>query len=141
MNCYHKIWQKNVYRTCAGNCDEIASVTTFHRNDKNRTASVKTSCHRERSANCHGERPCASWHLGSCHYERSEVIQKQMLLASRLLLSLRSIAMTISGLSSRTQCGDLLARRLLLSLRSIAMTISGLSSRTQCGDLLARTSG
>jgi len=34
MNCYHKILQKNVYRTCAGNCDEIASVTTFHRNDK-----------------------------------------------------------------------------------------------------------
>ena len=25
MNCYQKILQKNVYRTCAGNCDEIAS--------------------------------------------------------------------------------------------------------------------
>ena len=36
MNCYQKILQKNVYRTCDGNCDEIASVTTFHRNDKNR---------------------------------------------------------------------------------------------------------
>ena len=34
MNCYQKILQKNVYRACAGNCDEIASVTTFHRNDK-----------------------------------------------------------------------------------------------------------
>ena len=34
MNCYQKILQKNVYRTCAGNCNEIASVTTFHRNDK-----------------------------------------------------------------------------------------------------------
>ena len=33
MNCYQKILQKNVYRACAGNCDEIASVTTFHRND------------------------------------------------------------------------------------------------------------
>jgi len=33
-------------------------------------------------------------HLGFCHYERSEVIQKQVLLAKRLLLSLRSIAMT-----------------------------------------------
>ena len=33
MNCYHKILQKNVYRTCAGNCKQIASVTTFHRND------------------------------------------------------------------------------------------------------------
>jgi hypothetical protein len=32
--------------------------------------------------------------LGFCHYERSEVIQKQVLLAMRLLLSLRSIAMT-----------------------------------------------
>ena len=46
MNCYHKILQKNVYRTCAGNCDEIASVTTFHRNDK-LLASVKTGCHGE----------------------------------------------------------------------------------------------
>ena len=27
MNCYQKILQKNVYRTCAGNCDEIASTT------------------------------------------------------------------------------------------------------------------
>ena len=33
-------------------------------------------------------------HLGFCHYEHSEVIQKQVLLAKRLLLSLRSIAMT-----------------------------------------------
>ena len=33
MNCYQKILQKNVYRICAGNCKEIASVTTFHRND------------------------------------------------------------------------------------------------------------
>ena len=42
MNCYQKILQKNVYRICAGNCKEIASVTTFHRNDKKlvtRTAS------------------------------------------------------------------------------------------------------
>ena len=31
-------------------------------------------------------------HLVFCHYERSEVIQKQVLLAMRLLLSLRSIA-------------------------------------------------
>ena len=30
--------------------------------------------------------------LGSCHYERSEVIKKQVLLASRLRQSLRSIA-------------------------------------------------
>jgi hypothetical protein len=29
-----------------------------------------------------------------CHYERSEVIQKQVLFVRRLLLSLRSIAMT-----------------------------------------------
>ena len=34
MNCYQKFLQKNVYRTCAGNCNEIASVTMFHRNDK-----------------------------------------------------------------------------------------------------------
>ena len=34
MNCYHKILQKNVYRTCAGNCDEIASVVSLHRHDK-----------------------------------------------------------------------------------------------------------
>ena len=34
MNCYQKILQKNVYRTSAGNCKQIASVTTFHRNDK-----------------------------------------------------------------------------------------------------------
>ena len=74
MNCYQKILQKNVYRTCAGNCKEIASVTTFHRNDK-LLASVG--------------------------------------LVIRLLLSFHSIAMTISGLSSRTQCGDLLAMRLL----------------------------
>ena len=33
MNCYQKILQKNVYRTCAGNCDEIASVVSLHRND------------------------------------------------------------------------------------------------------------
>ena len=34
MNCYQKILQKNVYRTSAGNCDEIASVVSLHRNDK-----------------------------------------------------------------------------------------------------------
>ena len=39
-----------------------------------------------------------------CHYERSEVIQKQVLLVRRLLLSFHSIAMTCSGVSSRTQC-------------------------------------
>ena len=33
-------------------------------------------------------------HLGFCHYERSEVIQKQMLLESRLRQSLRFFAMT-----------------------------------------------
>ena len=38
-------------------------------------------CHRERSVNCHGERPCASWPSIFCHYEHSEVIQKQVLLA------------------------------------------------------------
>ena len=48
-----------------------------------------------------------------CHYERSEVIQKQVLLVRRLLLSFHSIAMTCSGVSSRTQCGDLLAMGLL----------------------------
>ena len=67
------------------------------------------------SLTCHGEKSCKttwpsvsklSWrtqcgHLGFCHYERSEVIQKQMLIARRLLLSLRSIAMTRLGLSSR----------------------------------------
>ena len=50
------------------------------------------------SLNCHGEKSCKttrpsvsklSWrtqcgHLGFCHYERSEVIQKQVLIASRL---------------------------------------------------------
>ena len=49
MNCYQKILQKNVYRTCDRNCKQIASVVSLHRNDKNRTASVKTSCHREHS--------------------------------------------------------------------------------------------
>ena len=39
MNCYQNILQKNVYRTSAGNCNEIASVTTFHRNDKGLAAS------------------------------------------------------------------------------------------------------
>ena len=43
MNCYQKILQKNVYRTCAGNCNEIASVSTFHRNDKKLVASVGLS--------------------------------------------------------------------------------------------------
>ena len=33
-------------------------------------------------------------HLGFCHYERSEVIQKPMLLESRLRQSLRFFAMT-----------------------------------------------
>ena len=80
MNCYQKILQKNVYRACAGNCDEIASVTTFHRNDKIQVVMARSLVPRG--------------HLGFCHYERSEVIQKQMLIASRLLLSLRSIAMT-----------------------------------------------
>ena len=56
------------------------------------------TCHREHSLTCHREKPCKttwpsvsklSWrtqcgHLGFCHYERSEVIQKQMLIASRL---------------------------------------------------------
>ncbi|MEE0877067.1 MAG: hypothetical protein UIH18_07200, partial [Fibrobacteraceae bacterium] len=52
-------------------------IFSFHRNDKNRTACVKTGCHGEesfkttwhlttschvkRSLTCHGERPCASW--------------------------------------------------------------------------------
>jgi hypothetical protein len=52
MNCYHKFLQKNVYRTCAGNCDEIASVTTFHRNDKNRGQEPR------QVQNCHGEESC-----------------------------------------------------------------------------------
>ena len=43
MNCYQKILQKNVYRTCAGNCNEIASVTTFHRNDKGLATSSELS--------------------------------------------------------------------------------------------------
>ena len=33
MNCYQKILQKNVYRTCARNCKEIASVVSLHCND------------------------------------------------------------------------------------------------------------
>ena len=33
MNYDHKILQKNVYRIFAGNCDEIASVVSLHRND------------------------------------------------------------------------------------------------------------
>ena len=36
-----------------------------------------------------------------CHYERSEVIQKQVLLVNRLLLSLCSIAMTSCGQEPR----------------------------------------
>ena len=56
------------------------------------------SCHRKRSVNCHGEESFKTTRP-SCfsHYERSEVIQKQVLLAKRLLLSLRSIAMTRSA--------------------------------------------
>jgi|GEM_PF-5107308 len=89
-------------------------------------------------------------HLGFCHYERSEVIQKQMLLESRLRQSLRFFAMTrgviarnvvrfrvvmARDLVTRGHLGFchyerseviqkqvLLAKRLLLSLRSIAMT-------------------
>ena len=53
MNCYHKILQKNVYRTCAGNCKGIASVVSLHRNDKIRgqepLASVEKGCHGEES--------------------------------------------------------------------------------------------
>ena len=64
MNCYQNILQKNVYRTSAGNCNEIASVVSLHRNDKNRGQVYKqlvmarglaprghllASCHRERS--------------------------------------------------------------------------------------------
>ena len=53
------------------------------------------SCHRERSVNCHGERSFKTTRPSCfCHYERSEVIQKQVLLAKRLLLSFHSIAMT-----------------------------------------------
>ena len=84
-------------------------------------------------------------HLGFCHYERSEVIQKQMLLAMGLLLSFHSIAMTRTaskfwgvmarGLVPRGHLGFchyerseviqkqmLLAMGSLLSFHSIAMT-------------------
>ena len=44
MNCYHKILQKNVYRTCAGNCDEIASVVSLHRNDKGLEQEPRGKC-------------------------------------------------------------------------------------------------
>ena len=51
------------------------------------------SCHRKRSVNCHGEESFKTTRPSCfCHYERSEVIQKQVLLAMGLLLSLRSIA-------------------------------------------------
>ena len=43
MNCYQNILQKNVYRTCDQNCDEIASVFSLHRNDKKLVASVGLS--------------------------------------------------------------------------------------------------
>ena len=88
MNCYQKILQKNVYRTCAGNCKEIASVVSLHRNDKFR--GVMANAVRIVMSN-------AVWlvmarsllrrrgHLVFCHYERSEVIQKQVLLATGLL--------------------------------------------------------
>ena len=43
------------------------------------------NCHRECSVNCHGEESFKTTRPSCfCHYERSEVIQKQMLLASRL---------------------------------------------------------
>jgi hypothetical protein len=46
-------------------------------------------------------------HLGFCHYERSEIIQKQMLLAMGLLLSLYSIAMTKNVRKNRAgKCKD-----------------------------------
>ena len=47
------------------------------RNDKSRVASVQTSCHRERCVNCHGEESFKTTRPSCfCHYERSEVIQK-----------------------------------------------------------------
>ena len=53
------------------------------------------SCHRERSVNCHGEESFKTTRPSCfCHYERSEVIKKQVLLANRLRLSLRFFAMT-----------------------------------------------
>ena len=43
--------------------------------------------------------------LGFCHYERSEVIQKQVLLAMGLLLSFHSIAMTRTA--SKFACDEI----------------------------------
>ena len=55
--------QKNVYRACAGNCDEIASVTTFHRNDKGLATSSELSSRTQcgdLTTSWHGERVLAS---------------------------------------------------------------------------------
>ena len=74
MNCYQKILQKNVYRICAGNCKQIASVVSLHRNDKIRgqepLARTEGKCTNDLSSRTE----CGD--LGFCHYERSEVIQK-----------------------------------------------------------------
>ena len=56
--------------------DEIASVVSLHRNDKKLVASVELLWR---------EVLCIAAILVFCHYERSEVIQKQVLLARRLL--------------------------------------------------------
>ena len=99
MNCYHKILQKNVYRACDGNCKQIASVTTFHRNDNFRgvMANEMTPSNNKLSSRTQ----CG--HLVFCHYECSEVIQKQVLLAMGLRQSLRFFA-------SDKKCRQVLSR-------------------------------
>ena len=57
------------------------------RNDKIRMASHGQiqGCHREHSVNCHGEESFKTTRPSCfCHYERSEVIHKQVLLAMGL---------------------------------------------------------
>ena len=78
-------------------------------------------CHYERSINCHREHSAAICYQADCVHHATNVARGRLTFRLRGK-SFSSFAMTRLGLSSRTQCGDLLSRRLLLSLRSIAMT-------------------
>jgi hypothetical protein len=93
------------------------------------------SCHRERSVNCHGEESFKTTRPSCfCHYERSEVIQKQVLLAKRLLLLLRSIAS--DKVLGQEPLGSRLPRRVFYTSRNdkkcrIKNTPSRVTSRWQ----------
>ena len=75
-------------------------------------------------------------HLVFCHYERSEVIQKQMLLAMRLLLSLRSIAMTRFVGKNREQVrechGEESFKTTRLSVKLVNKFLQTKKSKTSC---------